>query len=186
MWAPFVTGVAAYAGGSSTQLAVFVRRTVEFAAVSVSWLSLRHIRVRGITSRGQELKIERSANLFTGGTIFFSGLSVLAASIFSRGEGTTKKAGALGLLVAFLGFLVNVYFLNRYSAVARQDRDPIIEGQKKLYKANVFADLSVLLGLMLYPKGFLRGIWTRRVRRPCQSIYYLAGEKPLGRVFQGV
>ena len=70
-------------GRSSTQLADFVRRTVELAAIIVSWIVFRVLHRKVSLTRTARLGW-RLANTCVGAAMLISGLAMLFIALFSE------------------------------------------------------------------------------------------------------
>ncbi len=144
MWAPLTTGIAVLLSRSTTQLADFIRRTVELVALFVSWLVFRHLQ------RGQNLdpervaKLEKFAGLSVAAALGCSGLVMLVLA-FSR-ISTFEPGGNVypGLAIAILGLLTNSWFWRRYWVLNREQYSAIIATQCHLYRAKAMVDLCVI------------------------------------------
>ncbi len=143
---PIVLGVALFYGRSSTQLADFVRRTVELAAIIVSWIVFRIIRKD--TTKDPKVKegLERVANLCVGLAMGLSGVAMLFIALLSSSE--DKGTVIPGLIIAFLGVVVNSWFWLRYRRLNRENPDAILAVQSRLYAAKSVVDICVVLALM--------------------------------------
>lgn len=143
-WAPFATFAALLLGRSATQAADFVRRTVEFAAVLVSWLAFR--RVQGVPD-SQRARIERSVRLIVCAALALSAVAILALAVsrwlWPRPTGNV----VVGLVIAFLGVLTNGWFWARYERFERREPTPIVTAQARLYRAKTFVDVAVVAAL---------------------------------------
>lgn len=146
-WGPLAAGIAVLSGRSATQIADLIRRSVELLAVLTSWLVFRHIARHPSLSKGQQQKLERLAGLAVAATLGCSGIFMLALALsrFSRFQPTGKVW--LGLAIAALGLVTNVWFWRKYSAQAREQYSAIIAAQRELYQAKSIADLCVLAAL---------------------------------------
>jgi divalent metal cation (Fe/Co/Zn/Cd) transporter len=144
MWAPLTTGIAVLLSRSTTQLADFIRRTVELVALFVSWQVFRYLQ------RGQNLdpkrvaKLEKAAGLSVAAALGCSGLVMLALAI-SR-ISTFEPGGNVypGLAIASLGLLTNSWFWRRYWVLNREQYSAIIATQCHLYRAKAMVDICVI------------------------------------------
>jgi divalent metal cation (Fe/Co/Zn/Cd) transporter len=147
LWAPLATGVAVALSRSNTQLADFVRRTVELIALLISWLTFRYLARRPALDGARRARVERLAGLSVGAAMVCSGV-VISAVALSR-LSTFQPGGNiyLGLTIAGLGLLTNAWFWRRYSVLNREQYSAIIAAQRRLYRAKAFVDLCVIAGL---------------------------------------
>ena len=70
---PIVVGTGLFMGRSSTQLADFIRRTAELAAILVSWVVFRLIHKGVEPDAARKFRLERTANLCVGAAMCLSG-----------------------------------------------------------------------------------------------------------------
>ena len=145
--APLATGIALFLNRSATQLADFIRRTVELIALFISWLVFRYlVREENISEAGKT-HLERLVNSAVALALACSGLVLLLAALFSFGGHQGGSKVLLGLIIAVLGFVVNFIFWWRYRALARENYSSIIAAQRRLYLAKLFVDLGVITAL---------------------------------------
>ncbi|MBE0411760.1 MAG: hypothetical protein IBX69_18690, partial [Anaerolineales bacterium] len=81
MWAPLATGIAVILSQSTTQLADFIRRSVELVALFVSWFVFRTILRRKGIAESDKARLERIASLLTATALVFSGLVILVVAV---------------------------------------------------------------------------------------------------------
>ena len=144
---PFATGYAVAISQSTTQIADFVRRTVELIAMIVSWAVFRRL-ARGRHCQADDRRwLERAADTTVGVAMALSAI-VIAVLAVSR-LGTYVPGGRVypGLTIAILGFAVNTWFWRRYAAMTRETYDPIILTQSRLYVGKAAVDLCVVAAL---------------------------------------
>jgi divalent metal cation (Fe/Co/Zn/Cd) transporter len=147
MWGPLATGMAVVLSHSTTQLADFIRRSVELVALTVSWWSFRYLGRRRELGDAERACLERTASLSVAAAMACSGAVMLAVafsrlSIFVPGGNVTP-----GLAIAILGLITNVWFWRRYAVMTREHYSPIIAAQRQLYRAKAFVDLCVISAL---------------------------------------
>lgn len=145
-WAPFVTGWAVVLSRSTTQIADFVRRTVELAAVAVAWGVFRVLRRRE-PGPVAAARLERGASWAVASALAVSGGVTLLLAWRRTGGLAPGGDVRLGLGVAALGLLTNAWFWRRYAGFARERPGRLIEGQRLLYRAKVVVDACVLAAL---------------------------------------
>ncbi len=147
MWAPLATGIAVVLSRSTTQLADFVRRSVELTALFVSWMVFRHINRDPDMTPDRERKLESTAGAFVAVALCVSG-SVMAGLALYRVRGFDPGGNAVpGLIVAILGTVTNSWFWRRYTGLVREQYNAILETQRRLYRAKTFVDLCVTAAL---------------------------------------
>ena len=142
---PLVLGVALFFGRSSTQLADFIRRTAELAAIIVSWILYRILHRHGEPDPLHKEKLERTANLCVGAAMCLSGVVMLFIALFLP---DTEKGNVVpGLVIAVLGVTTNSWFWLRYRKLDRENPDAILSAQSKLYRAKSLVDACVVTAL---------------------------------------
>jgi divalent metal cation (Fe/Co/Zn/Cd) transporter len=144
---PLVTGIALVTSHSTTQLADFIRRIVELAAIFISWWVFRQLGLNAALGAAHQDRLERAAGLSTAGAMACSGLVLLVValsrlSVFEPGGSVT-----LGLTIAVLGLLTNAWFWRRYAALTREQYSAVIAAQQQLYRAKASVDLCVVAAL---------------------------------------
>lgn len=146
-WAPLATGVAVATSRSTTQLADFVRRTVELAAIAAAYLAFARGGRPGVAPLDRT-RLERGARWAVVAALAGSA-AVLAGLAAARGGHGFRPSGdvAIGLAVALLGLLTNGWFWRRYARFEREGPSSVIAGQRALYAAKSVVDGSVALAL---------------------------------------
>jgi divalent metal cation (Fe/Co/Zn/Cd) transporter len=146
MWAPLATGIAVLLSTSTTQLADFIRRTMELAALLVAWLVFRYIAQKEPTAE-EKVRLEKLTGLITTGALISSGLVVLIIAL-SR-VGSFEPGGNVypGIAIAGMGLATNTWFWRRYARFNLEQFSLIMDTQKNLYRAKAFVDLCVLAAL---------------------------------------
>ncbi len=144
---PFATGFAVIVSESTTQTADFVRRTVELAAMIVSWAVFRHLARSPSTTSERRKRLERAAN---GGVAAAMAVSAVVIAFLALGPGGATTPGGNvypGLAIAALGLGVNAWFWRRYTSMTKESFNPIIATQARLYLGKSAVDLCVVLAL---------------------------------------
>lgn len=142
---PIVVGAGLLLGRSSTQLADFIRRTAELAAIIVSWLVYRALHRDGAPQAAQKEKLECRANRCVGAAMCLSGGAMLFVAVFSS---SADKGNVIpGLVIALLGVTANTLFWLRYRKLNRQKPDAILAVQSRLYRAKALVDACVTFAL---------------------------------------
>jgi len=142
---PIVVGAGLLIGRSSTQLADFIRRTAELAAIVVSWAVYRVLRRGGEPDSARRRRLERTANGFVGGAMCLSGAAMLVLALFSGGA---EKGNVIpGLVIAGLGVTTNGWFWFRYRTLDRREPSAILAAQSRLYRAKTLVDGCVTAAL---------------------------------------
>lgn len=148
MWGPLATGLAVVLGRSTTQLADLVRRSVELVALLVSWWAFRRLeRGTRAPTAAERARLEKLADRLVAATMLCSALVMLSVAL-SRLH-TFRPGGKvyLGLAIALLGLITNLWFWRRYAVLTRQHYSAIIASQCQLYRAKAGVDLCVLVAL---------------------------------------
>ena len=147
LWAPLATGVAVFMSRSTTQVADFIRRTMELLVLLLSWLVFRYLITGETLTNEMRMRWEKVVNLAVAASLGCSGLIMLFLSL-SRLQ-TFRPGGnvTLGLTIATLGLIVNLWFWRRYRALGQDEPSPIIDAQRRLYLAKIFVDMGVILAL---------------------------------------
>jgi divalent metal cation (Fe/Co/Zn/Cd) transporter len=147
LWGPLATGIAVVLSHSTTQLADFVRRTVELVALAVAWAVFRHLRAAGTLTPERRARLERSVSLAVAAALLVSGTVLV---LLAAGRVRAFEPGGdvrLGLLIALLGLVVNTWFWRRYGALEREVPNALIGSQRRLYRAKVAVDACVIAAL---------------------------------------
>lgn len=144
---PIVMGLGLLAGGSSTQLADFTRRTAELVALLVSYFVFRHLHKAGEPDPARKASLERTVNAVVGIAMCLSGATMLLIAVLSIGS---KKGNVIpGLIIAVLGVITNTWFWLRYKKLDREKPDAILAAQSKLYRAKSLVDICVTIALIV-------------------------------------
>lgn len=147
LWGPLVTGIAVVSSQSTTQLADFIRRSVELVALFLSWWVFRRIQRSPAMGEAARHQLERMAGLGVAAAMICSGLVMLIVALsrltaFEPGGNVT-----LGLTIAILGILTNGWFWRRYAAMTREQYSSVIAAQQNLYRAKTIVDCCVFAAL---------------------------------------
>ncbi len=147
MWAPLTTGIAVVMSTSTTQLADFIRRSVELFALFVSWWVFRRLQREKELDTAQKARMEKIAGLCVAIALCFSGIVMLGLTL-SRLD-TFKPGGNvyLGLTIAVLGLITNGWFWRRYTNLTLEHYNSVIDTQRQLYRAKAFVDLCIIIAL---------------------------------------
>ncbi len=147
MWAPLTTGVAVLLSRSTTQLADFIRRSVELIALFISWRVFRYVEKGHEVSPVQKARLEKIAGLSVAIALCISGLTMFMITM-ARID-TFEPGGNVypGLAIAFLGLITNSWFWRRYTKMTNEHYNPVIDSQRLMYRAKTTVDLCVLIAL---------------------------------------
>jgi divalent metal cation (Fe/Co/Zn/Cd) transporter len=144
---PLVTGYAVLLSTSTTQLADFLRRGVELAAIFISWWVFRKLHRNAEIDERQQARLERAAGLSAGGAMVVSGIVLLVVAFSRLSSYELGGNVTLGLVIASLGLLTNGWFWRRYAALTREQYSAVIASQQGLYRAKTMVDLCVVAAL---------------------------------------
>lgn len=147
MWAPLATGIAVILSSSTTQLADFIRRTVELMALVVSWWVFRHIERRRDLTPAEQARLERMAGLSVAAAMLCSAVVMVAVAAARAASFAPGGNVYPGLTIALLGLITNGWFWRRYVVMTREHYSPIIASQRRLYRAKAFVDACVIVAL---------------------------------------
>jgi divalent metal cation (Fe/Co/Zn/Cd) transporter len=147
MWAPLATGIAVILSQSTTQLADFIRRSVELLALFVAWFVFRTIMHKQSITEAAKARLERIASLLTALALVSSGIIILSVTLSRLADFEPGGNVYPGMAIAFLGLITNTWFWRRYARQTRELYTPIIDAQSYLYRAKAFVDLCVLAAL---------------------------------------
>ncbi len=147
MWAPLTTGIAVLLSRSTTQLADFIRRSVELIALFISWRVFRYVEKGHEVSPIQKARLEKIAGLSVAIALCISGLTMFIITMARIG--TFEPGGNVypGLAIAFLGLITNSWFWRRYTRMTNEHYNPVINSQRLMYRAKTIVDLCVLIAL---------------------------------------
>lgn len=144
---PLIVGLGLLIGNSSTQLADFIRRSLELLAIILAFI------VYSMTSKDdnqntiKKEKLENLTNNFVSIMMIICGTIMLLLAIFSQNE---EKGNVIpGLIIAILGVVANSIFWFRYKKLGIESNNNILILQSKLYRAKTFVDTSVMLALLV-------------------------------------
>ncbi len=168
---PIVVGLGLLMGRSSTQLADFVRRSAELAAIIAAYVIYR-MTMKDVSGE-RKAKLERRANLMVGAAMCLSGAAMLVIALTS--EGGEKGNVIPGLTIAVLGVIVNTLFWRKYTMLGRENGNTILMVQSRLYRAKALVDLCVtaaLLAVAVLP-GSAAAYWLDMIGSAVVAAYLL-------------
>lgn len=143
---PIVVGIGLFLGRSSTQLADFIRRTAELAAIIVSWVIYKVTNNNSKIDTERNVKLENIANLCVGIAMLFSGIAMSIVAFLTT---SAEKGNVIpGLIIAVLGVTTNSWFWLRYSKLNRLNPNAILAVQSRLYRAKSLVDGCVTIALI--------------------------------------
>lgn len=143
---PLVVGLGLMAGRSSTQIADFVRRSSELLAIIMAFVTYKITTKDGQEDLVKKEKVERVSNLFVGAMMCLGGSIMLLLAFVSENE---DKGNVIpGLTVAVLGVIANTIFWRKYTKLNKQEPNPILAVQARLYRAKSLVDGCVTIALL--------------------------------------
>lgn len=145
--APLVTGYALVTSQSTTQLADFLRRSIELVAIFIAWWVFRQLHRDAAAGGERQSRLERAAGLSTAGAMTVSGSVLLVVALSRLGAFQPGGNVTVGLIIAILGVLTNGWFWRRYSTLTSEQYSPVIAAQQQLYRAKTSVDLCVTVAL---------------------------------------
>jgi divalent metal cation (Fe/Co/Zn/Cd) transporter len=146
-FAPVTTGLAVILSTSTTQIADFIRRTVELLALLISWLVFRRLQKNPAAAQAERRRIEALARRSVAAALGISGLVMLFLTLTRLSNFQPGGNVTLGLVIASLGLITNSWFWRRYAHQNQESYDAVIASQVGLYRAKAAVDLCVILAL---------------------------------------
>lgn len=105
---PLVVGLGLIVGQSSTQLADFVRRSIELLAIILSFAVYCITTKNDATDELKKQKLEKGTNIFVSIAMIVSGIIMVLLALLSPSE---EKGNVIpGLAIAVLGVVANLIF----------------------------------------------------------------------------
>lgn len=144
-WAPLATGIAVVMSRSTTQVADFVRRTIELVAVVVAYAAF--VRASRASSADRAARWERTANRTVAVALLGSAVAIVVVALVRGGGFRPGGNVVLGIVIALLGLITNAWFWRRYVGFERDRPSTIIGGQRVFYRAKCAVDAVVLAAL---------------------------------------
>ena len=128
-------------------MADFLRRTSELIATFVSWLVYHRLRKSSCEDADYTGRLERLTNYTVGAAMSISGVALIIVGIVRLLSAEQSERTLLGLVIAFLGLVVNICFWQRYRAMNRRQPDPVIAAQQRLYLGKASVDICIVIAL---------------------------------------
>jgi divalent metal cation (Fe/Co/Zn/Cd) transporter len=147
--APLVTGIAFITSQSTTQLADFIRRSIELTALFVAWWVFRRLHREKAPDAPHRTRLELAAGLSTATAMVASGVVLLVVALSRMSEFEPGGSVILGLTIAALGVIVNGGFWRRYARFAREKHSAVIDAQHRLSRAKTSVDVGVVGALAI-------------------------------------
>lgn len=170
---PLIVGVGLIIGKSSTQVADFIRRSIELLAIILSLLVYCITTKDDYTDEVKKQKLENGINTFVSITMILSGIIMTILALLSSKE---EKGNVIpGLAIAILGVVANSIFWFKYHRLGEQDNNSILKIQSKLYRAKTFVDCSVMIALVviLFSKNTLLSYYIDIIGTFVVSLYLI-------------
>ena len=169
---PLAVGLGLFLGRSSTQLADFIRRTVELSAIIISWAIFRITHKDGEEDAAKKAKLESIASYCVGSAMCLSGAVMLLITLSYSGE---KGNVIPGLVIAVLGFIVNTWFWLRYTKLNKANPNTVLEVQSRLYRAKSIVDVCVTLALftIMVSPGSMAALYMDAAGSAAVSVYLI-------------
>jgi divalent metal cation (Fe/Co/Zn/Cd) transporter len=145
---PVVTGIAAVMSRSATQIADFIRRSMELVAIGASWWVFRALCRDASADEAARARLERIANMTVMGAMICSGVAMLIIGVFRLFAYVPGGNVILGLIIAVLGLGTNSWFCRRYKTLWNEQQSPVLAAQQRLYRAKSYVDLCVVAALL--------------------------------------
>lgn len=144
---PLVVGLGLMVGQSSTQVADFVRRSIELMAIIISFVVYCITTKENATDEVKKQKYEKGTNIFVSIAMFVSGIIMIILAFAADNE---DKGNVIpGLAIALLGVVANSIFWLKYKKLGRETDNKILLVQSNLYRAKTFVDFSVVMALLV-------------------------------------
>ncbi len=148
---PLVLGLGLLVGKSTTQIADFVRRTVELAATIVSWYVYRS--TSGLPNDDEKrVRLERRVDIIVGITMLISGLAMGCLAVIGFVHPSDKGNVIPALIIAVLGVISNGILAMNYTAANKKTPNDVMKAQRALYCTKTVVDACVcgaLVAVML-------------------------------------
>ena len=144
---PTTVGLGLLVGQSSTQFADFVRRSIEFLAIVISYVVYSITTKENNTDEIKKQKYEKATDIFVSIAMILSGIIMTVLALYSGNEENGNIIP--GLVVAFLGLLINCTFWMKYRKLGKESNNKILIVQRNLYRAKTFVDCSIVLVLVV-------------------------------------
>jgi ferrous-iron efflux pump FieF len=150
IWIPEV--IAAVLTGSVTLFADVMKCGNEILATFFAYLVIRKMRKAGQFSYDYGMgKFETITRIITGAVMFVSLIIIIYFTVtrLLHPEPLQEEGAFLSIGLMFIISIVDTYQWRKNYRIAQADPSPIMESQWRLRRAKSFADVSVLLALLL-------------------------------------
>ena len=168
---PLVVGLSLLLGKSSTQIADFVRRTIELLSIILAFAVYCATTTDDVVDEIKKQKYEKIANIIVSIAMIISGFVMTAVVLLSSGEEETNVIP--GLLIALSGVGANCLFWRKYTKLGKETNNKILIVQGRLYRGKSLVDISVTIALsaILILKNSNLSYWFDLIGTICVSIY---------------
>ena len=142
---PLVMGLSLISGRSITQIADFIRRTSEFFAIVMSFVTFMLISQDIEENPERRKRLESQSNLFVGCMMCIAGsvMAVLAMTVRPDDKGNVIPS----LVIAGLSAVANAIFWRRYTCLKNTQKNAIFTTQVRLYRSKTLIDSGVIIAL---------------------------------------
>ncbi|MEZ4753116.1 MAG: cation diffusion facilitator family transporter [Bdellovibrionota bacterium] len=135
---------------STALLADVLRSLSEFLAIFLSWSILRGVNKNKWSGYNYGFgKIEQLASLAVGCALFFSFLIILVAAILRFYNPEPLQNISMGLGLSVLSIIGNAFLWFKNHETCISNPSPVINSQRKLFRAKTFACIIVAVSLAL-------------------------------------
>jgi divalent metal cation (Fe/Co/Zn/Cd) transporter len=148
LWGPLATGIAMMMSQSTTQMADFVRRSVELLALFISWFVFYEMLREKSRALARKLPLEKVAGSSVAIAMGCSGVIMLVLALSRLSDYRPGGNVVLGLAIAMAGLVVNTWFWRRYWTLDNELHTSIIRAQCHLYRAKAIVDICVITALV--------------------------------------
>ena len=170
---PLVIGLGLLIGKSSTQIADFVRRSIELLAIILAFIVFTLTTKDDNVDEVKKQKYEKNTNLVVSIAMIVSGVIMIILAISSKQE---DKGNVIpGLVIAGLGFIANSFFWLKYTKLSKETNNKILKVQSRLYRAKTFVDCSVVIALsvVLFSTNPIVSYYFDLIGTICVSVYLI-------------
>lgn len=144
---PLVLGLGLLVGNSTTQIADFVRRTVELVATFVSW-SVYRSTAELPSSDVNRTRLERRADMYVASAMIVSGLVMGSLAIAGLTRQSDKGNLVPALVIAILSVISNGIIAVNYSISWKKTPNRVLQAQRTLYRTKTVVDAFVCATLI--------------------------------------
>lgn len=144
---PIVTFIAILMNTSSTQVADFVRRTVELSVLIFALMVYLKIKKQSLKDT-TIVKLQKKVYRLLAIVLILSALVLIYLFIQALINPKVPEGNVwLGLSIASLGVMFNGYFWFAYRRFDQQKESFVMDSQSKMYQAKTLVDINVVIAL---------------------------------------